>query len=60
MDLMSVLRRRFSHLIYDQSDTDDVGEMFGWGGDPPGALLYSSLFCPPLTEMDGMVVQRPV
>lgn len=57
MQLLDVLRRHFDEFIYYPEMADDIEDLIAAAGNAAGALLYASLFCIPLIEIDGMVFQ---
>ncbi len=57
MDLLDVLQRHYSEHVYPPESRDDLEEYVAAVGNAAGALLYSVMYCPPLMEIDGMVLQ---
>lgn len=60
VELTRVLWRHFSkHVDEPLGEVDfTIEELMHFAGDARSALLYSSFFCPPLVEIDGMVFHR--
>ena len=56
-ELAGFLRRHFSESVYDPEGADEIHEYLVWAGSAAGVLLYAGLYCPPLVEIDGMVIQ---